>query len=526
MSIRTTLFILLCCLLSTAYSQAPVTPKNEEVIYHVFQRSFFDHNGDGHGDLNGLRDKLDYLQELGITSIQLLPLYQSVYYHNYFASDFKNIDPRFGTTQDFLDLVKEVHRRGMKIYLDMETQYVTEDHPWYKESFKNPSSPYTRYLIYNGPGNTEPESIIFNLTQLTSYDGTVRTVTTVNLRDKEVLEYNYDLFRYFMDPDLNGQFDDGVDGFRLDHTMDDLDWKGKFTGLFKSFWSPLLDRLRKINPKIKFVAEQANWGSWGAEYFSGAQVDRVFAFRLAGAITSFDKTKLAHAADSTYLMTPAGHDQVIFIENHDLDRFSSQVQKDPGKLRTGAALNILLGQIPAIYYGQELGMTGTGGFGKFGNTDGNDIPRREAFEWYKLVDGKGMALWYKNSGPWWDQTNLKANDGISLEEQRNDSASLWHYYKTLIGLRKAHPVLATGNYMTLSNDNGQVFSFLRFEKDHFAVVGVNLSNEQKVATIDLRGIKRKFKHAAPLFGKGDPQLAKDQLTVTLPGGSVGVWEIK
>jgi len=80
-----------------------------------------------HGDLNGVRQKLDYLQELGVTSILLLPLYESFYYHNYFAVDFKKIDPEFGTMQDYINLVKEIHWRGMKIYMDMETQYVTED---------------------------------------------------------------------------------------------------------------------------------------------------------------------------------------------------------------------------------------------------------------------------------------------------------------------------------------------------------------------------------------------------------------
>lgn len=103
------------------------TSAKPEVIYHVVQRSFYDSNGDLQGDLNGLRQKLDYLQDLGVTSILLLPLYQSVYYHNYFSSDFKKIDSTFGTKEDYLNLVKVIHRRGMKLYMDMETQYVTEE---------------------------------------------------------------------------------------------------------------------------------------------------------------------------------------------------------------------------------------------------------------------------------------------------------------------------------------------------------------------------------------------------------------
>ena len=101
-----------------------------EIIYHVVQRSFYDSNGDSQGDLNGLRQKLGYLQDLGITSILLLPLYDADCYHNYFANDFDKIDAEFGTMKDYLALVKEVHRRGMKIHLDMETQYVSEKHLW------------------------------------------------------------------------------------------------------------------------------------------------------------------------------------------------------------------------------------------------------------------------------------------------------------------------------------------------------------------------------------------------------------
>src|ERR1700684_1918182 len=104
------------------------TRSNEEIIYHIFQRSFYDSNGDMQGDLNGIRQKLDYLQQLGVTAILLTPLYESVFYHNYFATDFKKIDPAYGTMNDYLSLIRELHRRGMKFYMDMETQYVTEDH--------------------------------------------------------------------------------------------------------------------------------------------------------------------------------------------------------------------------------------------------------------------------------------------------------------------------------------------------------------------------------------------------------------
>jgi alpha-amylase len=288
----------------------------DEIIYHVFQRSFYDSNGDGIGDLNGLTEKLDYLQELGVTSLLLLPLYNSVFYHNYFPTDFETIDPEFGTKEDYFNLVSEVHRRGMKIYMDMEVQYITEDHLWYKDSYKNPSSPYTDYLIYNGPGNTQPESIVWDLTELLSYDGTIKKVTTLNLLGEKYQNYIHGLFKYWVDPNKDGNFEDGVDGFRIDHMMNDLDWKGKITGLFSALWKPLFDELRTINPEIKIMGEQANWGTdYGQEYYDKGGIDLVFAFGLNSAIKSFNKREIINKYDSTLLYTPEGKYQILFIEN-------------------------------------------------------------------------------------------------------------------------------------------------------------------------------------------------------------------
>jgi alpha-amylase len=267
-----------------------------EVIYHLMQRSFYDSNGDLQGDLNGLREKLDYLQELGITSILLLPLYEADCYHNYFASNFEKIDPEFGTMQDYLALVREVHKRGMKIYLDMETQYVTEKHAWWKDAVGNPQSPFSDYILFEDAAHNTPATIIFNLRGVSSYDGSFIKTTTVNLKSKKVLDYNCKLFAYFIDPNKDGKFDDGADGFRLDHAMDNLDGKPELTNLFSEFWLPLVKYVKKINPKIKIVAEQADWKDYGFDYFEKAGIDRMFGFGLQEAILAFDKQLLTNKA--------------------------------------------------------------------------------------------------------------------------------------------------------------------------------------------------------------------------------------
>ena len=495
-----------------------------EVVYHMVQRSFYDSNGDLHGDLNGIREKLDYLQELGITSLLLLPLYESVYYHNYFTGDFEKIDGEFGTKEEYISLVKELHRRGMKLYMDMETQYVTEDHPWYKDSYKNPSSAFSDYLVYNGPGNTIPETIIFDLTELKGYDGVTRKITTVNLNNEKVKEYNYQLFRHWVDPDSDGNFDDGVDGFRLDHMMDNLDNKNKWTGLFKTFWKPLIEKLKAINPKLVFVAEQANWASLGLDYLDAGGVDRVFAFRIAFEIREFNKRKLENMADSVFGFTPQGKQQLVFIENHDMPRFAYLVKKDPAKLRIGAALNLLIGGIPTIYYGQEIGMYGSGGWMKWGMTDANEIPVREAFEWYRSDTGRGMATWYKNTGPWWDSTNVQPNDGLSLEEEKADPNSIWNFYRQLIQLRNDYPVLASGGYQTLSNNSDSVYSFLRYESGRSAIVTVNLSAAPQSVNIQVKNSKVNLTGPLkPILGNTMAAIVEDTLPVRLEPFAIHVW---
>jgi glycosidase len=494
-------------------------PVKDEIIYHIFQRSFYDSNGDQHGDLNGIREKLDYMQQLGVTAILLTPLYESVFYHNYFADDFEKIDPKYGTMQDYLLLIKEIHRRGMKLYMDMETQYVTEDHIWWKDGVNNLKSKYADYIIYDDAAHTKPTSIVYGLTGLLGYDSVYRKITTVNLNSPKLLDYNYRLFKYWVDPNGDGKFDDGVDGFRLDHMMDNLDNKGLMPHLFDTFWNPLLNKLRQINPKINIVAEQANWASFGVDYLTHGGVDRVFDFRLAFAIRSFKKTELIKAADSTFLLTPAGKQQVIFIENHDTPRFSFGVDGDISKLKIGAALNLLLGGIPSIYYGQELGMTGTSG--KFGGTDANEIPDREAFEWYKSDQGKGMAYWYKLKGPWKDKfNNDKPNDGVSLEEEQNDPNSLWSFYRDMISLRRSNPTLIQGLYKTLANNNDQIFSFERTEGNKKVIVTINLSDKSQDTVIqpteNVVGLKN-------LYGNVKPVVNSNTITVSLPAYGIGVW---
>lgn len=490
----------------------------QEVMYHVFQRSFFDSDGDGHGDLKGMQQKLDYLQQLGVTTILLTPLYQSDFYHNYFATDFEAIDKEYGTFKEYRELITEVHKRKMKLYQDVEMQYVTGKHPWFKDSYKNPKSQYSKYLYYEDKANEKPW-YFWDVAEFTTYNNLKEQIIVVNMKDPKVKEYTLKVLKYWAEPNGDGKFTDGVDGYRLDHMMDDLDNAKKLTNLFKDFWTPILTDLRKQNPALQIVAEQADWNSYGHEYFTKGNVDRVFAFRLKEAIWAFDKKKIEKAADSTFLYNPQGKQQVVFIENHDTDRFASLPDMNIGKLRIGAALNLLMGGVPSIYYGQELGMKGKR---VQHATDGTDIPIREAFEWYASEAGPGMATWYKDSGPWWDNRNMKANDGISLEEQQKDPNSLWNYYRQLIRLKKLHPALALGDYKTLPNTNDNVVSFMRKHDLEKVLVVINLSAESQEALIDPYE-DYSFARLKLLSGTPNVKLPEDGRYLTLPPYAIQVY---
>ncbi len=421
---------------------------SDEVFYHVFTRSLRDSNGDGHGDLQGIIDSLDYLQRLGVTSLLLTPLYPSEFYHNYFTSDFEGIDPEFGTIADYHRLVAEVHRRGMKLYLDQEIQYTDGEHPWFKDSYRNPSSKYADYILYRDAAHTEPETAVFGITVIGGFGAKDVRLTTVNLKSPGVKAYFDRLFVHWVDPNGDGDFADGVDGFRIDHMMDTLDDKPQLDNLFAEFWRPLFDKARAANPDVKFIAEQADWGD-GRDFLVRGDTDYVFAFPLRGAIRSFDKTKIVAAIRQTLAATPPGKRQLLFVENHDMNRLASDPGMTPEKLRTAAALGILLHGTPILYYGQELGMRGAQR--NEYKTDEKDIGTREAFEWEAKVESPGHALWYRGPGGYWTERFARDDDGISVAEQAPDPTSLLNFYRRLLTLRRQHPALGQGTQTVLDS---------------------------------------------------------------------------
>jgi len=456
-------------------TSAQPTSFARDVWYHIFVRSFHDSNGDRHGDLKGITQKLDYLQDLGITGIMLSPIQDADCYHNYFANDFYRIDPRLGTMADFLELRKETRKRKMRLILDMEMQYVTDKHPWFTDAYQNPNSAFSPLLRYNGPNNTQPEGGVWGLRSYKDWQGQEIGMISVDMTKPQTLSEMIRLFRYWADPNSDGNPNDGVDGFRIDHMMDDLDNKGIINNLYKIFWKPLITDLKQHYPKVFFIGEQANWG-FDEPMLKEARADAQFGFVQWHAFQTGKAGRIRTAIDSTRQTTPKNKFYLTFVENHDTNR-----NKHP--YQVAAALTLLTGGIPVLYYGQELDMKGVKG--EWGH-DGNDIPMRQAFRWQPDRMAFGSAIWYKADAPWWSE-NLPPKD--DLVSQQEDLTSGWHFYRKWIRYRKQHPQLFMGELRWHATTDDALLAFERFSGKQRTTVFINLTPKTRTTVHQKKRIR-------------------------------------
>lgn len=464
----------------------------DEVVYHVFVRSFQDSNLDGHGDLRGLTARLPYLKELGVTALLLLPVVESPFYHNYFPTDYDEIDPEYGTMDDWTAFVRAAHAAGLKVLMDMETQYATTGHPWLDEAWRNPASRTADFVAWT-------DSVHENVLGFYGIDTAEPTlpywpdrrgaIVHLDLNADTVRAWTARYFAHWADPNGDGVLDDGVDGYRIDHIMDDLDNRGVFTDLYARLWRPALDSARTVRPGLFVVGEQADWASFGEDMMERSGADAAFAFGLRFTLADLLRppdaagtppvaqdsaaARLSRVVSETMRRTPAGKTQVTFLENHDTSRWASEMASDDRLVRMGAVLLLTLPGLPSIYYGQELGLTGVQGTW---GTDANDIPIREAFPWTAPADSN--ATWYRGDGPFWQGSIYAtgASDALALNRAQADSASTWHLYRRLIAWRKDRSEWRRGTFVPLPGPSQQVLTFAREADGARTVVVANLSD--------------------------------------------------
>lgn len=434
------------------------------VLYQVFVRSFRDSNGDNIGDLDGITEQLDYLQSLGVTALWLTPIFAAGSYHGYDTLDYYAINPDFGTRADLQELVDAAHTRGMRIILDYVASHTSNEHPFFKSAYGNPASPYADWYRWKDAAHTT----YFGFANLD-------TLPTLNHKSDAVNAYFIDLALHWLDLDDDGDFTDGIDGWRADYAL----------GSPPEFWQTLRVALKTANPEALLLGEVwVNNVSTQAPYYQ--QFDALFDFPLQIALMAGPESALdgalagvrpaavpANVILEQQTAFPAEAIPVRFLSNHDTDRIATEVEGAPERLRLAAVLLATLSGTPMLYYGEEIGMRG-----HKGGPPLYDAYRREPMDWH-AAEGPGQARWFEPE--YW-----APKDGISVEEQDGDSASLLSFYRQVLALRAAHPALARGDYAPLpAGPEPGVWAFWRFAKGEIIAVVLNLGQTPATATLDL-----------------------------------------
>ncbi|WP_078408740.1 alpha-amylase family glycosyl hydrolase [Priestia abyssalis] len=452
------------------------------VFYEIYVNSFYDSNGDGHGDLKGVTKKLDYLNDgnnktfndLQVNGIWMMPINVSPSYHKYDVTDYYNIDPQYGSLKDFRKLMKEADKRNIKVIMDLVVNHTSSEHPWFVDAVENENSKYRDYYIW-ADENTD-------LNEKGSWGQQVWHKAPNG-------EYFYGTFWSGM-PDLNfdnpkvrdemikiGKFwlNQGVDGFRLDAALHIF--KGETPeGAKKNieWWNEFSDAMKEADPNAYLVGEVWDQPEVVAPYYQS--LDSLFNFDLADKIVNSLKSGkdqgIAGAASATDELFKTYNPNKIdgtFLTNHDQNRVMSELNGDVNKAKSAASILLTLPGNPFIYYGEEIGMTG----------QKPDEFIREPFRWYE-GDGKGQTSWETpvyNVG----------HNGMSVETQDKQNDSLLNHYREMIRVRQQHDELVKGNLESVQANNSQVVAYSRSYKNKSIQVYHNISSKPITLTISHRG---------------------------------------
>ena len=451
---------------------------NNRVFYEIFVGSFSDSNGDGTGDLRGIINRMDYLNDgdpssgksLGIEGIWLTPIFLSPSYHKYDVTDYYQIDPVFGTEEDLKELVALCHERDVKLILDLPLNHTGENNQWFS-NFKNAQragdteDPYYDFYTWIASGDQAPASRRFR--RLTSPDLKVEANFSDNMPE---LNFDNELVRQAMLDVAAYWMNLGVDGFRFDAA------KYLYFGEHDrnvAFWTWYLDELKKINPDLYTVAEVWDGDAvvdryvkvFNCFHFSTAMVDGLIAeTALGGDVNRFTQAMQAYL-DNIHAINPDSMN-IPFIANHDTDRAAGFLTVASGCAQMGANLYILSPGSPFIYYGEEIGLRGSRGGA---NTDAN---RRLAMCW-----GDGDTV-QDPEGSNYDKSKFAS----VADREKAKTSILWHYRK-LIAIRKAYPEIAKGEYTALAFKGTKLGGFLCTLDG--STVGVFHNTTEKELKVDL-----------------------------------------
>ena len=429
---------------------------NSRVFYHIFVGSFSDSDGDGIGDLRGIINRIDYLNDgdpksgksLGVEGIWLSPIFMSPSYHKYDTTDYYKIDDDFGTMDDLKELADLCEARGIKLILDLVINHTGRYNDWFVD-FKNAhttgdtASPYYDFYTWNATGSEGGRS--FQRIQGTdhfyecNFSG---DMPELNYDNQAVYDAMLEVARYYLE-------DIGIDGFRFDAAKYIYFGENKRSG---EFWVRYMNDLRAINPDIYTVAEVWDADSVVLNYepaldcfnFSMAQAEGMIASAAKKGDVNTYTSYVEYYINSIREKRSAAS-LVSFIANHDMDRAAGYLTNITGYAKMGASLYLLNPGSSFIYYGEEIGMKGSRGSA---NTDSN---RRLAMLW-----GDGDTV-KDPVGTTFEQD--KQSNG-TVAEQIGKEDSLLNHYKKLILIRKANPEIASGEYHALKITDSKAGGFV------------------------------------------------------------------
>lgn len=448
------------------------------VCYEVFVRSFYDSDGDGSGDLNGLIQKLDYINDgdpdsrddLGANCIWLMPVAEAASYHGYDVTDYYTIERDYGTNEDFKRLVAEAEARGIKVVVDLVLNHTSSQHPWFQEALGDPQSPYRDWYLwakarprYQGPfGNRvwhpSPAAEEF-------YYGVFWSeMPDLNYRNPAVTEEAQKISRFWLE-------EMGVAGFRMDAIKHMIEYQVAQADTIETHnW--LRDYrawLAEAAPGAYTVGEIFGATPDDLQAYYPDQMDYYFAFNVGEGI----RDSLLNGQAGRYLeAVGAAYGRLPFqrwspfLTNHDQNRIMSELGDDPALARLAAIALLTLPGQPYIYYGEELGMVGV--------KPDEDI--RTPMQWTR-EEGAGFT-----AGVPWRQPQLDY-PVKNVMAQEGDPGSLLSLYRELVHLHVNTPALATGDYAALTADSPAVAAFVRQSGEDRALVLINFGDEAAALTL-------------------------------------------
>ena len=456
---------------------------NYRTWYEIFVYSYCDSDGDGIGDLQGVISKLDTLQELGINGIWLMPIHPSTTYHKYNVSDYYEIDPAYGTMEDFEQLLAECESRGIRVIIDLVINHSGSEHPWFKAATAylqslskgaelDPAAcPYVDYYHF-----VKAENSPVGHSAVTGADGWFYEsrfsydMPDLNLGSEALREELKQIMQFWLDK--------GVAGFRLDAAKEFYSGNAPMNIEVLSW---IQETATAIKPDCYLVAEV--WDTFGSitEYYKSG-ITAIFDYpfgstdgkiisvlRGAGnpSVVSTYATAL-EKADTAYRGSNPDYIDAPFLSNHDVGRVAGFVGRDVQKTKLAGAMNLLMSGGVFVYYGEEIGMI-------CGEID--DPSFRAPMYWNAAGDNGTTQLPPGCTLP-------EEYPMGSLEEQRSDDMSVYNYYRRAIAIRNALPVISHGKTTAETALNmGSISAQRKTWNDETCIILMNISGEAE--TVDL-----------------------------------------